>query len=120
MHIVVCVKQVPDPEAPFSMLRVDEQAMQVVPVAGLQLVMSPFDEQAVEAALRIREAVGEVKITLVTIGPETARNILKHGLAMGADEALLVRHADPTFDASECIASGLTAVINSWARSIWC
>lgn len=90
MHIVVCVKQVPNPEAAFSMLKVDEQAKKVVPAPGLQLVMSPFDEQALEAALRIRESVGEAKITVLSIGPDSARNTLKHGLAMGADEAILV------------------------------
>ena len=91
MHIVVCVKQVPNPEAAFSMLKVDEQAKQVVPAAGLQLVMSPFDEQAVEAALRIRESGVQTKITALSVGPESARNVLKHALAMGADEAALVR-----------------------------
>ena len=50
MHIVVCVKQVPNPEAAFSMFRVDEAAKKVVPASGLQMVMSPFDEQALEAA----------------------------------------------------------------------
>jgi electron transfer flavoprotein alpha/beta subunit len=52
MNIVVCVKQIPSPEAAFSMFRIDENAMKIVPVAGVPLVMSPFDEQAVEAALR--------------------------------------------------------------------
>jgi electron transfer flavoprotein beta subunit len=91
MHVVVCVKQVPNPEAAFSMLKVDEQAKIVIPVAGLQLVMSPFDEQALEAALRIRDSGFAVKITAVCLGPDSARNTLKHALAMGADEALLVR-----------------------------
>ncbi len=91
MHLVVCVKQIPNPEAAFSMLKVDEQAKKIVPAAGLQLVMSPFDEQAVEAALRIRESVGEAKITAISIGAESARNVLKHALAMGADAAVLIR-----------------------------
>ena len=96
MHIVVCVKQVPDPEAAFSMLTVDEQAKKVIPASGLQLVMSPFDEQALEAALRIRESAGQAKITAICMGPDGARNVLKHALAMGADEALLV--SDPALE----------------------
>jgi electron transfer flavoprotein beta subunit len=92
MHIVVCVKQIPSPEAAFSMFRIDEQAKKVVAVSGVPLVMSPFDEQAVEAALRIREA-GAAKITAISIGPDSARNALKHALAMGADEAVLVSDA---------------------------
>ena len=67
MHIVVCVKQIPNPEAAFSMLKVDEQAKLVVPAPGLQLVMSPFDEQAIEAALRIPESVGQAKITAISL-----------------------------------------------------
>jgi electron transfer flavoprotein beta subunit len=90
MHIIVCVKQIPDPESAFSMLKVDEQSRQVIPSPGLPLVMSPFDEQALEAALRVRESIGEVKITAISMGPESVRSTLKHALAMGADEALLV------------------------------
>jgi electron transfer flavoprotein beta subunit len=93
MHIVVCVKQVPDPEAPFSMFRVDEQARRVIPAAGLPLVMSPFDEQALEAALRLRDTGTECRITVLTLGPEAARNALKQGLAMGADDGVLLADA---------------------------
>jgi electron transfer flavoprotein beta subunit len=105
MHIVVCVKQVPNPEAAFSMLKIDEQAKKVVPVSGLQLVMSPFDEQAVEAALRVRESMGEAKITAITVGPESARNVLKHALAMGADEAVLV--SDEALDEAGAVLTAL-------------
>lgn len=90
MHIVVCVKQVPNPEAAFSMFKVDEGAKKVIPASGLQMVMSPFDEQAVEAALRIRDAGVQARITVITLGAEPARAVLKHGLAMGADDGVLL------------------------------
>ncbi len=90
MRIVVCVKQVPDPEAAFSMFKVDEEARKVIPAPGLPLVMSPFDEQAVEAALRIRERHPDTRIAVMTLGPDSARNAVKHGLAMGADEGVLL------------------------------
>ena len=96
MHIVVCVKLVPDPEAAFGMFKIDEQAKTVVPAPGLPWVMSPFDEQAVEAALRIREQHPGTRISVMTLGPETVRNALKHGLAMGADDGVLL--ADAAFD----------------------
>src|SRR5574340_2950 len=96
MHIVVCAKLVPDPEAAFSMFRIDEQAKKVVPAPGLPWVMSPFDEQAVEAALRIREKLPGTRISVLTLGSEAARNVLKHGLAMGADDGVLL--ADAAFD----------------------
>jgi electron transfer flavoprotein beta subunit len=93
MHIVVCVKQVPNPEAAFSMFTVDEQTKVVIPASGLQMVMSPFDEQALEAALRIRDAGSDARITVMTLGRESARMVLKHGLAMGADEGVLLGDA---------------------------
>jgi electron transfer flavoprotein beta subunit len=113
MHIVVLIKQIPSPEAAFSMFRIDEQALKVVPMPGVQLVTSPFDEQAVEAALRIRERAGEAKITAVSIGPDSARNALKHALAMGADEAVLV--SDPALEsaAAEATAYALSRVVQS-------
>ena len=113
MHIVVCIKQVPDPEAAFSMLKVDEQAKKVVPAAGLPLVMSPFDEQAVEAALRIRESIGAARITALSVGPERARSALKHALAMGADEALLVEDARLEDAGAEATALALCAAIGN-------
>ena len=111
MHIVVCVKQIPDPEAAFSMLRVDEHTKTVVAVSGLPLVMSPFDEQALEAALRIRETLGEARITAMTAGPESARTTLKHALAMGADDALLVHDAALEHAGGEATALALSRAI---------
>jgi electron transfer flavoprotein beta subunit len=99
MHLVVCIKYIPDPEAAFSMFRIDEQAMKVVPPAGMKHVVSPFDEQAVEAALRIREAHPGTRISVITLGDETSRNALKHGLAMGADDGVLL--ADSVFEAGD-------------------
>ena len=111
VHLVVCIKYIPDPEAAFSMFRIDEQAMKVVPPAGLKHVVSPFDEQAVEAALRIREAHPETRITVLTLGDEASRSALKHGLAMGADDGVLL--ADAAFDAGDCYttARALTAAV---------
>ena len=116
MHIVVCLKQIPNPDAAFSMLKVDEHAKKVVPAAGLQLVMSPFDEQAMEAALRIRERSGETKITALTLGPDSARNALKHALAMGADEAVLVSDAaldEPGPEATAYVLSRAIAALGA-------
>lgn len=106
MRIVVCAKQVPDPEAAFGMFKVDEQARKVIPAPGLQLVMSPFDEQAVEAALRIRERQPDTRITVISLGPETARNAIKHGLAMGADEGVLL--SDIAFEVADSYTTACT------------
>jgi electron transfer flavoprotein beta subunit len=106
MHIVVCVKQVPNPEVAASQFRVDEEGKKVVPLPGVPLVMSPFDEQGVEAALRIRDVQSGSKITVITMGPESARNVLKHGLAMGADEGVLLTGA--AFEDSDGYTTALT------------
>jgi len=91
MNIICCVKQIPDPETPATAFRVDEAAMKVIPAQGIAPVVSPFDAQAVEAALRIRDAQGgQGKITVLSIGPASARDVIKHGLAMGADEGVLI------------------------------
>lgn len=75
------------------MFKVDEQAKKVIPASGLQMVMSPFDEQALEAALRIRDAGSDTRITVMTLGAESVRAVLKHGLAMGADDGVLLGDA---------------------------
>jgi electron transfer flavoprotein beta subunit len=52
MNMIVCVKQVIDPEAPPASFKIDSASNKVVPPPGVSPVISPFDEQAVEAALR--------------------------------------------------------------------
>jgi electron transfer flavoprotein beta subunit len=87
---------VPDPEAPASAFRVDEAAKKVVAAAGVTPVISQFDALAVEAALRIKDVAGDAKITVLSLGPESARDVVKHSLAMGADEGVLL--TDSVFD----------------------
>ena len=111
MHIVVCVKQVSDPDAPFSMMKVDAEALRVVPASGVPAVVSPFDEQAIEAALRVREQSGDAKITVITVGAESARNALKHALAMGADAGVLVQDEAAAAAGGEAVAYMLAAAI---------
>jgi len=93
LHIIACVKQVPDPEAPASSFKVDEAAKKVVPAAGVAPVISQFDALAVEAALKIKDAAPDTKITVLSMGPEGARDVIKHSLAMGADEGVLLADA---------------------------
>jgi electron transfer flavoprotein beta subunit len=114
MHIAVCIKQIPDPEIAPSVFRVDEQARRVVPVPGLSPVISPFDEQAIEAALRVRDAASDpasVRITVLTLGDESVRAMVKHALALGADDAVLL--IEGAFSGSDGYATALAL-----ARSI--
>jgi electron transfer flavoprotein beta subunit len=111
MDMVVCVKQILDPEAPPSAFKVDEAAKKVIPPQGIAPVISPFDSQAVEAALRVRDTEGSGKITVISVGPTSARDVVKHGLAMGADEGVLID--DPALENADSFvtARALAAAI---------
>ena len=89
MNMIVCVKQVPDPETPPKGFKVDPAAKRVIPPLGAALVINPFDENAVEAALRVRDAHGG-KITALTMGPPDAEDVLRHAMAMGVNEGVLL------------------------------
>ncbi len=97
VHIIVCIKQILNPDIASTVFRVDEEAKRAISLPGLSPVISPFDAQAVEAAMRIKDTGGDgVKITVMTMGPEGARAVLKTALAMGADEGVLL--ADAAFE----------------------
>jgi electron transfer flavoprotein beta subunit len=89
LKIIACIKQVPDSEA-----KVKAENGQVT-WGDAPLVINPFDEYAVEGALQQKEVHGGT-VTALCIGPESAREALKHALAMGADEAVLV--SDPALE----------------------
>lgn len=91
INIIVCVKQVMDPETPASAFRVDSEANKVIPAQGIPPVVNGFDENAVEAALRLKDA-GEVdKITIISVGNSFVMDVMKKPLSMGADELILVQ-----------------------------
>ena len=94
MNIYVLVKRVPDTE---SKIRINHETNSIVE-EGLNFVLNPYDEYAVEEALRLREAKGG-KVTVLSVGTEEGLVILKKCLAMGADEAVLVKDEMPeTYD----------------------
>jgi len=95
MNMIVCCKQVVDPEAPPASFKVDASSNKVVPPAGVPPVISPFDENAVEAALRIKDAQGGT-ITAVSLGVKLLRDVVKKPLSMGVDELVLLE--DEAFD----------------------
>ena len=99
MNIVVCTKQVPDSAAT---LKVDEQSN--VSWGDAPLVINPWDEYALEEALRLKEKHGG-KVTVLTLGPDPSKEALKQAVAMGCDEA--IRLWDPAFDGSDALATTL-------------
>jgi electron transfer flavoprotein beta subunit len=89
MNMIVCCKQVIDPEAPPASFRVDTSANKVIPPQGVPPVISPFDENALEAALRIKDAQGGT-ITVISLGNNLLRDVVNKPLSMGADELVLL------------------------------
>jgi electron transfer flavoprotein beta subunit len=100
MKIAVCVKQVPDAAATR---RIDD-ATKRLDRSG-EGALNPFDANAIEEGLRLRDAAGEGEVVLVSVGPEKALDALRKGLAMGADRALLV--SDEAAAGSDLVATSL-------------
>ncbi len=106
MKIIVCVKQVPDTETRVKIAKsgagIEEE--------GINWIVSPYDEFAVEEALRIKAAKGG-EVVLVSLGPDRVQAALRNGLAMGADSAVHLK--DPLFDATDTLgtARALAAAI---------
>jgi electron transfer flavoprotein beta subunit len=95
MDIVVTVKQVPDPDIPPTHFKIDEAANRVIAPVGVAPVMNGYDAHALEAALRLKEQLGG-KVTVISLGPDSARDTLKRAIAMGADAAIHVN--DPALN----------------------
>jgi electron transfer flavoprotein beta subunit len=86
VNITVCIKRTPDTE---TRVRIAADGVSVDP-GGVKYIVSPYDEIAVEAALRMREGAGEGQVTVVSLGPANASEQLRSALAMGADRAVLL------------------------------
>lgn len=100
MEILVCVKQVPD----TAEVKIDPVKHTVIR-AGVPNIFNPFDQNALEAALQIKDADKDnVKVTLLSMGPDQAKDVLREGLAMGADDAYLL--SDRKLGGSDTLATG--------------
>jgi len=86
VKIFVTVKRVPDPE---TVIKIASDGSNIVP-DNVKWVINPFDEIAIEEALRVKEKVTGTEVVLVSIGLKAAQEQLRTGLAMGADRAILV------------------------------
>lgn len=97
MHIVICAKQVVDPDgvnsyALWGQLKVDESGRAFE--TNLPLIINAYDDQAIEAALRIRDDGVDCTITAISVGAEEAAQVLKHCVAMGCDQTILINDAE--------------------------
>ena len=85
MHIVVCLKQVPN----TTQVKINPETNTLVR-DGVESIMNPFDENALEMALQLKEAHPGTRVTALTMGPPQAADILKEAVGRGADDVLLL------------------------------
>ena len=105
LNIIVTVKQVLDPEAPPSIFKIDPEAKRAIAAPGVPPVLNPYDENALEAALRIKD-LHQCEVTAISMGTKLAKAVLRKCLAAGADELFLLED-----DAFENLDSYSTALI---------
>lgn len=100
MNIIVCIKQVPD----TTEVKIDPVTNTLIR-QGVPSIVNPFDKNALETALQLKEQHGG-KVTVLSMGPAQAKEALKECLSMGADEAVLV--SDRAFGGADTLATSYT------------
>ena len=111
MNMIVCCKQVLDPEAAPATFKLDAANNRMFQPPEVKPVVNPYDEQAVEAALRIKDKDKTQKITILSLGNNLVRDVIKKPLSMGADELVLLE--DPAFEGGDSysVASALAEAV---------
>ena len=97
LNILVCVKQVPD----INLVKMDPVTGSLIR-AGVPAILNPLDANALEAAVRVKEAHGGT-VTVITMGPDMAKEALRECLAAGADRAVLL--SDRAFANADTLAT---------------
>lgn len=100
MKIALCIKQVPD----TADIKWTEN--NTIQREGVESIINPFDTYAIETAVRLKEKIKDVSITVLTMGPPQAEEILKKAISMGVDEGFLV--SDRKFAGADTIATSRT------------
>jgi len=95
VKIVVTLKVVPDPN---GIKRIDPATKRLVRT-GADNVINPYDEYALEAALQLKEKLGDTTVSVVSMVPENTKEVVRKALAMGADDAVML--SDAAFEASD-------------------
>jgi electron transfer flavoprotein beta subunit len=103
LNIIVCVKAVPDPKEACN-IKIDPDTKTLMR-CDVPFVINPLDKNAMEAALQLKEQ-GDAHITVLSMGPPDAGNIVKECLALGADQGYLL--SDPAFGGADAYATAYT------------
>lgn len=107
MKIVCCVKHVPDTNTQVQLAPDKKNILR----ESISYVLSPYDEFAVEEALRIKEKIEGTTVTIITVGPERVDQVLRTGLAMGATDAIHIVDEKGTITDPLVVAKCLAAMI---------
>src|SRR2546428_6551612 len=89
MRIAVCIKRVPDSEMRVK-IAADGKS---IDEAGVKFVLNPYDEFAVEEALRLKEKTGTGEVVVLSLGSDSSQETIRTALAMGADRGVLLKSA---------------------------
>lgn len=100
MHIVCCIKQVPD----TTQVKIDPETNTLIR-SGVESICNPYDVVAVEAAVQLREKYGG-RVTVISMGPPQTESALRECLSLGADEAILL--SDRAFAGADTLATSYT------------
>jgi electron transfer flavoprotein beta subunit len=87
VKIAVCIKRVPDTE---TRVKIGSDAVSI-DETGVKFILNPYDEFAVEEALRRKEKAGAGEVVIVSLGPEAAQETIRTALAMGADRGVILK-----------------------------
>jgi electron transfer flavoprotein beta subunit len=113
MNIVVCIKEIFDPEATIESFRLDGGNKTLVGSPKVLHVVNPFDEQAIEAALRIKDKTG-AKVTALSLGNNLDRVVMKKPVHMGADELVLLEDeaflGSDSWSAAQALAAAIRKI----------
>ena len=113
MNILVCLKQVPDTE---TQIKIAQDGKSIV-TDNIKWIMNPYDEYAVEEALRLKEQFGG-EVTIISVGPSRVMESIRTALAMGADKGILVDDSSIAVSDSLCVSRILAAVIKNLSYDI--
>ena len=109
MNILVCIKQVRDPERSFVL---DDEQLWIREDQNVSYVMSPYDEYALEEALRIKEALLGTVVDVITVGPERASEVIRRALGMGADNGIHTLTSSTGFQGPFAVASAIAKSVS--------
>ena len=99
MHVVVCVKMVPD----TTQVSIDPETNTLIR-EGVPFITNPFDTNAVEEAIRFKDKYGAY-VTVISMGPPSAESVIRKAISIGADEGILL--SDKTFSGADTLATSM-------------